>query len=393
MSDFAFVLDSPELALLLVGGFLVVGLAFVVERISRALRHGFSIRLQLFLAIALISSLCTALIGTWAIQRLQLHAAEVMPSEGSASEVVLRLIRDFGPKTFLLLSVIGLVSAGAAFALGRGLARPLERLTQAAQRIAQSERSAPLPTPSGRELRGLTSALKSMRRALEDRHHIQQFVADLSHELKNPVSAVRAATEVLLEGAAEDPQARARFLARIHEASQRLELLLQDLLALARLEAQGLEQLEVVELNVLLEEALEAQGQSLEEKQIQLRIELPPIQMMGNRRWLRRSFDNLLSNALRYSPQGGLLRVSLLREGGALRIRVWDQGPGVPEHLKGRLFERFVTDRVDPNGTGLGLAILRSVGEQHGGGARLLESDSGACFELYLREDFGIQWP
>src|SRR5205823_11604117 len=113
---------------------------------------------------------------------------------------------------------------------------------RAAGRVAAGERQAPLPEPRGREVRALTKALESMRRELEERHALETFVADLSHELKNPVAAIRASAEVLTEGAADEPETARRFARRIQESSDKLQQLTQDLLSLARLEARGIEQ-------------------------------------------------------------------------------------------------------------------------------------------------------
>jgi signal transduction histidine kinase len=234
----------------------------------------------------------------------------------------------------------------------------------------------------------LTDAFESMRRALEDRHTIERFVADLSHELKNPVSAIRAACEVLQEGADEDPVARRRFLGRIDEASHRLEVLLHDLLGLARLEAQGLAlERAPVPLAALVRGAVEAVDDALAARGLRVDGEVEDLTVQGSERWLRRAVDNLLSNALRYAPVGSALTVSLHRaadEHAVLRVR--DSGPGVAPALRARLFDRFVTDRLDADGTGLGLAIVRSVAEHHGGTVSLLEAGPGpgTTFELRL---------
>ncbi|MBU1429422.1 HAMP domain-containing protein [Myxococcota bacterium] len=376
-------MGAVEGALLFGGGLLIVGVAFLMERIARALRHGFSVRLQLFLSIAAVSLLTTSLIGIWAIERLYVHAAQVMPTEGSASELVLLLIRDLGPKAALLLILIGLVGGGAAFSMGRTIARPLEELTATAERIAEGARRASLPTPSGREMRQLTRALAAMRRALEERHQMEAFVADLSHELKNPVSAIRAAVEVLEEGAVEDPEARDRFIARIDEASQRLHLILQDLLVLARLEARGVSMGPApLAFDQLIKGACEACRDQLEIRDVRLKLHIQPVKLRGEARWLRRAVDNLLSNAIRYSPPGGEVTLTLKQRGDAAVLLIEDQGPGVAPRLRGRIFERFVTDRGNRGGTGLGLAIVRSVAELHGGEIKLLEGEGGARFEL-----------
>lgn len=362
-------LTGPRAAVLLTFGLLVlVGSAFVFNKVLRALRHGFSIRLQLFLAIGLVTG------GLVVVLRL-----------------LAMLIDDFGPKLAVFSFSLGAGVAVAAYVVGRGIAQPLERLIGAAEAIARGERHAVLPPPIGREVRRLTDAFDSMRRSLEERHAMERFVADLSHELKNPVAAIRAASEVLAEGAAEDPAARERFLGRIDEASRRLEVLLHDLLGLARLEAQGLElERTPVALGALVRAALDAVQERVDARGLRVQGDIEDVTLAGSERWLRRAVDNLLSNALRYAPEGSALLISLTRvEGDWAVLRVCDEGPGVAEALRSRLFDRFVTDRLDADGTGLGLAIVRSVAEHHGGTVHLRAPEApahpGAQFEVRLR--------
>jgi signal transduction histidine kinase len=380
-------LPAPRAAMLLVFGVLgLVGSAYVFNKVLRALRHGFSIRLQLFCAISSVTFVLMGLFGLLVLDRLQTGAAKLLETEASSLRVLGLLLSDFGPKLSVLAFSLGAGAAVAAYLMGRGLAHPLERLILAAESIARGERHAVLPPPIGREVRRLTDAFESMRRALEDRHTIERFVADLSHELKNPVSAIRAACEVLQEGADEDPAARRRFLGRIDEASHRLEVLLHDLLGLARLEAQGLAlERSPVPLAALVRGAVEAVDDALAARGLRVDGEVEDLTVQGSERWLRRAVDNLLSNALRYAPVGSALTISLHRsadEHAVLRVR--DAGPGVAPALRARLFDRFVTDRLDADGTGLGLAIVRSVAEHHGGTITLLDADPGTTFELRL---------
>lgn len=372
----ALVLGGRETILLIVGAVILLGSAFVGSRVLRGFRHGFSIRLQLFFAIFGTAVISAGVIGLWAVERLQFRAEE-LGIDGTAA--VTELLRDFSPKMGFLVVLLGIAAATAALLLGRGLAKPIERLTQAAEIIAAGQRSSVLPPPSGKEVRRLTGAFDAMRRALLDRHSMERFVADLSHELKNPVSAIRAANEVLQEGAAEDPAARARFLGRIGESVTRLEGLLHDLLALARLEAHGIDAAAgMVELEPLIRAAVRAAH--LEEH---ADLHLARLKVPGDRRWIRRLVDNLLANAARYRTH----RVTVRLEGddGGARLTVADDGPGVAPALRDKLFERFATDRAHVGGTGLGLSIVRSVAEHHGGEARLVPSAAGAVFEVTLR--------
>src|SRR3982750_4194106 len=174
---------------------------------------------------------------------------------------MVQLMSDVAPKVALLALMFAVASAVLAIIIGGAVAGPIERLTRAAERVAAGERQAPLPEPRGREVRALTHALESMRKELEERHALETFVADVSHELKNPGAAIRASAEVLTEGAADEPETARRFALRIRESADKLQQLTQDLLSLARLEARGIEPKdEPVDLAAIAREAVDAQG-------------------------------------------------------------------------------------------------------------------------------------
>jgi len=374
-----------ELMWLLGGGLGIVILSYAISRALRGATHGVSIRLQLFFAMS-FSALCTAtLIGTWALKRIEARAAQIFVEQGVSTALFQEFFADFGLKTSLLFGVICLISAGCAWALGRLLAAPIERLAQfakqtsEAQSSSQSQARQQLPEPSGREVRRLTKAFDEMLQALEDRQRFERFMADLSHDLKNPVAAIRASTEVLLSGAAEEPIARARFLARVDEASERLERLLSDFLSVARLEARGIKfDAQAWSLEELTRAALEAQAAVAEVKGVGLKLDSAvETQLIGSKRWVLRAIENLLANAVRHSPRAGLVRVTITASERQLSLEVEDEGPGVAEHLQGVLFERFVSHKGDSAGTGLGLAIVQRVAEAHAGEVKLLQSRAG----------------
>ncbi len=386
-----FVVDAPligprEGLLIFSGVLMLVGSTFVASRVLRGFRHGFSIRLQLFIAIFVVATLTAGVMGVWLVDRLHVRGA-ILATRHDTVSVMLQLVREFAPRTALLVALLGGAAAMASFFLGRLLADPLESLVAYAEAVSRGERHAVLPPPVGRETRRLTDSIERMRRSLEQRHEIENFVADLSHELKNPVSAIRAATEVLLDGAAEDEEARPRFLSRVDEATRRLEVLLHDLLLLARLEAHGIDaDLQSVALDEVVRESIEACAGRLESHGLRVDADLPVVKLHAQAVWLRRAVDNLLSNAVRYAPEGSAIEVSLTLDEPWARLRVRDHGPGVATAMRAKLFDRFATDRIDVDGTGLGLAIVRSVAEHHSGHVKLVEvSGPGACFELALR--------
>ncbi|HEY5675676.1 MAG TPA: ATP-binding protein [Myxococcales bacterium] len=299
---------------------------------------------------------------------------------------MVQLMSDVAPKVALLAFMFAVASAALAMVIGGAVASPIEGLTRAAERVAAGERQAPLPAPRGREVRALTHALESMRRELEQRHALENFVADVSHELKNPVAAIRASAEVLTEGAADEPETARRFALRIRESADKLQQLTQDLLSLARLEARGIEPKdEPVDLSAIAREAVDAQGPTAAGRNVRLELRAEaPAPVRGDPLWLRRALENLLGNAVQHSPSGERVELEV-RTGPDCVAQVRDHGAGVDPAIRDRLFERFATTRHGDGGTGLGLAIVRAVAELHGGHAELRETtQQGSVFELRL---------
>jgi two-component system, OmpR family, sensor histidine kinase CreC len=277
--------------------------------------------------------------------------------------LVQRMVADFAPPILVLSTVLGAAAALSSFLIGRSIATPIEALTDFAVRVSEGELRAATPPAHGREVQRLTRAIDSMRRQLEGRPFVETFAADLSHELKNPVSAIRASAEVLSEGALEDPEEAARFVARIREATTRIESLLGELLSLARIEARGVEHAAILDLAAI---AQDAAARALDRG---CRVELDAAgsaMVRGDEQWLARALDNLLDNALTHGDSASPVRLSLRRSRGQVTLSVRNRGE-IGRHVAGRLFRRFVTTRADRGGTGLGLAIVKAIAEAHSG--------------------------
>lgn len=356
-------------AAFIVGLITVVGLVVTIERTVQGVRHGFSIRNQLVLTLAG---------ATFGISALLAGALMVGETDGAPLMALMPQV------AFVVLALTG-AAALAAILLSRTLARPIERLTRASLRIAAGERQAALPLPRGKEVRELTRAFESMRRELEQRDAMEGLASDLWHELKNPVAAIRASAEVLEDAIGDDPDAARRFSRRILEASDRLDALTRDLLDLTRLEAKGLTEPEAaVDLCVIVRQALEVLGPVAQAADVALVPSLPPgAETRGDARWLGTAVENLIRNAVIFSPRGAGVRIEVQATPTTWELRVTDRGPGVEPAIRSRLFERFVGSRHGEGGTGLGLAIVRAVAETHGGEAVLVQStEAGSTFAL-----------
>lgn len=294
-----------------------------------------------------------------------------------------RLLTDFAPTVLVISLVLGAAAALAAIWIGHTIAGPIVALSEFAQAVSdgQLRRAAPNRGQGrefqGREVTRLVQSIDSMRRQLEGRPFVETFAADLSHELKNPVAAIRAAAEVLDDSALEEPEAARRFVARIRESTDRIERLLGDLLSLARIEARGVEDFEAVDLSPLVRASAEAANPA---RVVLGRLENTKVR--GEPNWLSRAVGNLLNNALTHSS--GPVFVSLTHQGREAVLQVKNDG-AITRPVRDRIFKRFVTTREDKGGTGLGLAIVRAIAEAHRGRAELTESGPPAVvFRLTL---------
>ncbi len=247
--------------------------------------------------------------------------------------------------------------------------------------------ASPLPLESGRTGAVLVlddiSRLKRLERVRKD------FVANVSHELRTPITLIKGFAETL--ETVDDPGESARFLAIIKRHSDRMAMIIEDLLTLARLESPERGQLETtpVEARLVLVRAAESLGDRPKDKGIGIEIRADAnLEANANEGLLEQALVNLLDNAVKYSPQGTSVIAAAGLDGAFVRFAITDNGPGIPLRDQSRLFERFY--RVDKarsrelGGTGLGLAIVRHIALAHGGDASV-ESREGAGSTFVIR--------
>jgi signal transduction histidine kinase len=217
-----------------------------------------------------------------------------------------------------------------------------------------------------------------------------EFVSLVSHELRTPLTSIRGYIELLLDDDGKLDGDQRRFLEIVDRNSERLLALVADLLFLAQIDAGKLAiQLGSVDLNRLVEECVEASSPLADSKRIALRASTHRVpKLEGDRARLAQVLDNLVSNALKFTPSGGSVEIRLQPEGEAALLEVQDTGLGIPEEEQERLFERFfrsssTMENAIP-GTGLGLSITKAIVERHGGTIGI-ESASGAGTTVRVR--------
>ncbi|HZT79852.1 MAG TPA: ATP-binding protein, partial [Gemmataceae bacterium] len=220
----------------------------------------------------------------------------------------------------------------------------------------------------------------------------QEFVANVSHELKTPLSVIKACVETLLEGAVDDPEPRGRFLGQIAEQADRLHALILDLISLGRIES-GEEALErgPVPLGPAVAACVERHRARAEAKGQRLEVEPGPegLAAWADEEAVAQVLDNLVDNAVKYTPAGGRIAVRWRAEEGQTFLEVEDTGIGIPEPDLPRIFERFY--RVDKarsrelGGTGLGLSIVKHLAQAMGGGVAVRSAvGRGTTFTVRL---------
>lgn len=308
-------------------------------------------------------------------------------------EVIAAAARAFGIASLgaaLLAGLLGL-------AVSEALSRPIRRLAQTAVQMGEGDLNIRAPESGPLELRHLAAELNRMAERLQatftalarERDALRHFIADASHQLRTPLTALRTFLELLQSGAVEDAEARASFLAESQVQVDRMAWITQNLLDLSRLEG-GLIRLDLAphSLSDVIRSVVSIFRESAARKGLRLELELPPepVEVVWDRWRMEMALSNLLDNAVKFTPAGGRVTVGAQREGERVRLWVEDTGPGIdPEDLP-HIFERFYRGRnATAEGSGLGLAIVRLIVELHGGRVEVSSQlGHGSRFEVIL---------
>jgi signal transduction histidine kinase len=285
-----------------------------------------------------------------------------------------------------IAGIFGIVVAGAlAWYLSRRITEPVLALSDATDQIAAGIYDVPEVHARG-EIGHLAERFKQMADRLREAEELERnFLMTVSHELRTPLTAIRGHVEALREGVAQDPDAQRESLDVIAEEAQRLERLVGDVLDLAKLDTRRFTLLhEEVDMGHLLDRAYNTFAEEARRRDIDYRREIfarPVIVADGDR--VLQIISNLLSNAFRWTPDGGRVELQLGADNGVVSVAVEDTGPGITPDEQERIFRPFWTR--DGTGTGLGLAIARELAIAHGGRIRLTSvPGEGARFELEL---------
>ncbi len=291
-------------------------------------------------------------------------------------------------KSNLLLAV--LISLAMALLLGLMLytwvSRPLQALVDYANGVSRGERI-DLPQLGNNEISKVGDAMDSMRRALEDKQYVEQYVQSLTHEIKSPLTAIHAAAELLARDLPAEK--RAQFANTIVKETDRLNDFASQLLQLAALEKrQRIDNPELISVEALAKDIIEAHALECESRHLTVTLNRGKSQSVhGDRFLIRQAIDNLFRNAIEFSPQGGKIEVDIHPQDHSVAIDISDEGPGIADFVGERVFERFYSlPRPDTGrkSSGLGLTFAREAAQLHGGTLALENRHPGTCARLLL---------
>ena len=269
---------------------------------------------------------------------------------------------------------ISAISLAAAIILSLGASiwvnQQVSRLTRYANDVREGLR-VPFPKLAPTELKTMGVAFEKMREALAGQAYVERYVEALTHEIKSPISAIRGAAEILEDASLPDDK-RAHFLANIQSETHRIQELIDRMLKLTELEARrALGSRSPVQLAALARTIVEGAEPTLLKKHLRVDVEIAPeITVSGDPLLLHVALSNLVQNAIDFSAENGRIAVTAAKAGDNVELCVDDEGPGIPEFARARLFEKFFSlERPDTGkkSTGLGLNFVKEVAALHGG--------------------------
>ena len=300
--------------------------------------------------------------------------------------------RDLMPRLFLAGGVAFFFGVIAAGLLARSITRPLAQITAASEEMAQGNYEQQIPAYGGDEVSRLANAFNAMSRQVSRSHRtLRDFLANVSHELKTPLTSVQGFSQAMVDGSLAKPEDYSEAGRIINDEAVRMRGLVDDLLYLSQVEQGEFSvQLDEMSPNELLQATRERFERRAEQSGINLTIEAQETpNIMGDGRRLEQALANIVDNAVRHTPSGGRVTLSSRAEDGHVQLAVHNNGPMIPEDALRHVFDRFF--QADPAGaradanTGLGLAITKEIVQAHGGEVEAESStESGTRFTITL---------
>jgi two-component system, NtrC family, sensor histidine kinase GlrK len=280
----------------------------------------------------------------------------------------------------------------AVFVLTVGVGRPLRQLDRAISELGEGTFTNPILVSGPHDLERLGGQLEWLRQRLLDlAHERNRFLRHMSHELKTPLANIREGTELLMDGAVGELDSNQREVAAIlRENGIKLQRMIENLLSFSAWQTSsvGLEATEF-RLRPLVKQVLENQQLTLLSQRVRLDVRVDDLTMVADRGKIRLILENLVSNAVKYSPKGGTIHLQARAVGPQLVLDVADSGPGIPLEDRGHVFDAFYTGRAARGtavkGTGIGLSVVLEFVAAHGGTVQIVDGQfPGAHFRITM---------
>jgi two-component system, NtrC family, sensor histidine kinase GlrK len=280
----------------------------------------------------------------------------------------------------------------AVFVLTVGVGRPLRQLDRAISELGQGSFTNPIAVAGPHDLERLGGQLEWLRQRLLDlAHERNRFLRHMSHELKTPLANIREGTELLMDGAVGELDSNQREVAAIlRENGIKLQRMIENLLSFSAWQTSsvGLEATEF-RLRPLVKQVLENQQLTLLSQRVRLDVRVEDLTLIADRGKIRLILENLVSNAVKYSPKGGTIHLQARAAGPQLVLDVADGGPGIPPEDREHVFEAFYTGRAARStavkGTGIGLSVVLEFVAAHGGSVQIIDGQfPGAHFRITM---------
>jgi two-component system, NtrC family, sensor histidine kinase GlrK len=336
----------------------------------------------------------TELVGGYMV--LSDLARNVLDTSNALIDREVESMRKTGERAqrILWLQLAATIPLGVLLAVGVTLfiARPIRQLDQAIRRLGAGEFEGDIKVVGPADLKYLGGRLDWLRqRLIELEQQKRLFLRHVSHELKTPLTALREGSELLVEGTAGQlSPGQAEIVEILRQKSLHLQRLIEDLLNYHRVqESVGRLDLTVVRFDRAVEQVLEDHRLALQARRIRADLRLDPVSLQADEDKLRAVAANLVSNAIKYSPDEGMISLALRQQGDEVVLDIKDAGPGIPAEDRDRIFDWFYQGEGAPRGrlrgSGLGLAIAREFVLAHGGRIEVLqEASPGAHFRVTL---------
>jgi two-component system, NtrC family, sensor histidine kinase GlrK len=280
----------------------------------------------------------------------------------------------------------------AVFVLTVGVGRPLRQLDRAISELGEGTFTNPIAVSGPHDLERLGGQLEWLRQRLLDlAHERNRFLRHMSHELKTPLANIREGTELLMDGAVGELDSNQREVAAIlRENGIKLQRMIENLLSFSAWQTSsvGLESTEF-RLRPLVKQVLENQQLTLLSQRVRLDVRVDDLTMVADRGKIRLILENLVSNAVKYSPKGGTIHLQARAAGPQLVLDVADSGPGIPVEDRSHVFDAFYTGRAARStavkGTGIGLSVVLEFVAAHGGTVQIVDGQfPGAHFRITM---------